>query len=45
MDFMMMNHTYENIVWADPEVKIKNESERWVISRIWPKDFIEPEKG
>ena len=23
MDFMMMNHTYENIVWADPEVKNK----------------------
>ena len=42
---------YESYKWvilndlADPEVKIKNESERWVISRIWPKDFIEPEKG
>ena len=23
----------------------KHESEWWVISRIWPKDFIEPEKG
>ena len=27
MDFMMMNHTYENIVWADPEVNMSQSDE------------------